>query len=818
MIYRIIFDWWVCVMGRILKPVSVISGRLGHSGEEKVSEFLAENLPDSYVILNSPRISYLGEDIDIDHIVIGPNGVFAIESKNMRGKISGGLMGNWIQKSYRTGKLEKFKIGNPANQVSHYSKIIRQFIKTNYQVKFNTKILFKVFPIVVFSHRQADLRELEFSREGYIGRVRVLKLDHLKDYILSTQLEESIAGDINKIADIIVPVSQRDQTGIFNTSLSSLAIEEPLKVQEELINNRYLLNEEIGRGSFGSVYKGHDTKLDRKVAIKKLYTSLSGDPHIVERFFREAKITAHLKHENIVSIYDYYEENNDFYLIMEFIEGQTLDKYMQYHVLSEEEIIGFALDICSALSHAHDNNVVHRDLKPSNILVTTNKKIKVTDFGIASIGDYSILTQTNSSLGSPITMSPEQINGKLIDYRSDIFALGVILYFLNTRELPFKGNNIGEVVHKILNIEPEKPSKLNPNIPSIMEKIIDKSLEKHPDDRYQSVQEIGASILKAYHYHAPYVFTEGSIESQWANNKRSMGRLWRKLLNRRMHRALLIFLLIFSAGIYIYVSKFYFNFNQHSSYSFYLNENISTVLENPGEHAGDSVQLTGKLSGHLKGKEGMDIYVVDLLPTPKSKIKQIFVVYYGGQEIWNNQRTRYFSIGGRIADDKSEITVLGENIEAPLITDARVSPINQWDITDPAISTQNINQSIQTSTTIINIEKLEFAKKETRAFVSVYQNPQRQMVYDFSTSFIEYGGRKYKFINLPANKDYPSIPSRFNSSNHYYGIITFEPITPNIKTMMRLNLININPINVQENYILEINNPIAAPTESNNKL
>jgi serine/threonine-protein kinase len=260
---------------------------------------------------------------------------------------------------------------------------------------------------------------------------------------------------------------------------------------------RYQIVSELGRGSMGVVYEGFDPIIGRTVAIKTMLPEGLSPQEFEEyktRFQREATAAGKLAHPNIITVYDFGEDNGVLYLAMEFLEGKSLEKIVQEQtVLPIETILPIDDQICSALDHAHRNKVVHRDIKPANIMILQNGLVKVTDFGIAKMMDMG-MTQAGQILGTPNYMSPEQVKGRQIDGRSDIFSMGVILYELVTGEKPFGGQNITTVIYKIINENPIPPRELDASIHAGLSYVISKALAKNPDERYQTCKELAEDL------------------------------------------------------------------------------------------------------------------------------------------------------------------------------------------------------------------------------------------------------------------------------------------------------------------------------------
>jgi len=263
---------------------------------------------------------------------------------------------------------------------------------------------------------------------------------------------------------------------------------------------RYEVVGELGRGAMGVVYKGEDPKIHRTVAIKTIRLS-DFDEEVVEgmkeRFFREAESAGLLTHPNIVTIYDAGEEHDLAYIAMEFLEGSDLEAVLKEGALPPlKDVLTITAQVADALSYAHSRGIVHRDIKPANIMrLSSDGKIKVTDFGIARITSSS-KTKTGMVLGTPSYMSPEQVAGKKVDGRSDIFSLGVVLFELLTGEKPFRGDDMTSLMYHIAREPHPSPRSVNPRIPKVLEKIIDKALEKDVENRYQDAGQMADHLKK----------------------------------------------------------------------------------------------------------------------------------------------------------------------------------------------------------------------------------------------------------------------------------------------------------------------------------
>lgn len=259
-----------------------------------------------------------------------------------------------------------------------------------------------------------------------------------------------------------------------------------------VLDNRYEIIEKIGTGGMADVYKGRDRLLGRAVAIKILHQNFAGDKDFVARFKREAQAAGKLSHPNIVSMYDVGVDVGYHYIIMEYVEGETLKEYIKrHHRVPVEQAVNYAISIGEGLEHAHLMGIVHCDIKPHNILITPSGRVKVTDFGIArAINTGATLLFTNSVMGSAHYISPEQASGKPVNVSTDIYSLGVVLYEMLTGRVPFEGETPVSVALQHVRDAVPLPRKINPHIPSMVESILLKALAKQQNQRYSSISEM----------------------------------------------------------------------------------------------------------------------------------------------------------------------------------------------------------------------------------------------------------------------------------------------------------------------------------------
>lgn len=330
----------------------------------------------------------------------------------------------------------------------------------------------------------------------------------------------------------------------------------------KILGERYRLQEKIGEGGMAVVYKGTDTLLGRTVAVKILRENLTGDNDLVRSFRREALSAANLTHPNIVNVYDVGQEDNLYYIVMEYIEGQTLkDLILEKGTLSPSQVVSIAIQICEALEEAHKHNTVHRDIKPHNILITPEDRIKVADFGIARGVTTTTITYTSTIIGSVHYLSPEQASGKPAEERSDIYSLGIVLYEMLTGKVPFSGENPVSVALKHIQEDVPFPAEINTEVSAELEEILMRAVEKNPADRYTSAKELKED-LKALEEQLKMNFSYHNKHNIKGNNgRRAKNNSSQQKKKRRRVRMTIAFvsILILSGSIfagYTWISSF----------------------------------------------------------------------------------------------------------------------------------------------------------------------------------------------------------------------------------------------------------------------
>ncbi|MFZ0545060.1 MAG: protein kinase, partial [Candidatus Promineifilaceae bacterium] len=362
--------------------------------------------------------------------------------------------------------------------------------------------------IVTFSGRQVELSPTEFYILSYLAHMtpQVVSPQELMHSLYGYKLEDQptsavIRNNIYRIRSKLAKVSPKDtiiQT-VHGIGYALQTPQETNQADQQMIDGRYHLQQLIGQGATAKVYRAYQESLDRHVAIKILRSSLMAQNSFQERFRLEARHVGGLQHPNIVQVYDFGNQDNLYYIVMELIEGQTLDSLLNELKRDKQRLplnqsLKIVREVGQALGYAHRRQMIHRDIKPGNIMLTNDGRIMLMDFGLAKLVAAPHMTVEGKISGTPFYMSPEQIQGLPLDTRVDIYALGVVMYQIITGRMPFSAENEMAVLFQHIKDTPLLPTNLVPDLSEGIEYIILKALAKRPDDRYQSIEEMLADL------------------------------------------------------------------------------------------------------------------------------------------------------------------------------------------------------------------------------------------------------------------------------------------------------------------------------------
>ena len=261
-------------------------------------------------------------------------------------------------------------------------------------------------------------------------------------------------------------------------------------------NSHFRILKKVDEGGMAKIYLAEDTRLSRKVALKFLRTHFNSNEQLINRFIREARVAAALEHPNIVTVYELSQYKNEFYIVMEYIDGVSLRSLMEHEKISIKKALVIAIQICRGLRKAHNSGILHRDIKPENIMVDKNGWVKILDFGLAKLKEYSRITNEGVRMGTTPYIPPEQLKGEKLQPSADIFSLGVLLYELVARRHPFEGSTEEEIMYSIINKKPEPLLRHRPGASVGLKKIIDKALKKDPKMRYRNIDQLLSDLKR----------------------------------------------------------------------------------------------------------------------------------------------------------------------------------------------------------------------------------------------------------------------------------------------------------------------------------
>jgi serine/threonine protein kinase len=397
--------------------------------------------------------------------------------------------------------------------------------------------------------------------------------------------------------------------------------------KNKLISKRYKIINKIASGGMADVFLGVDLILNRKIAVKILSAINARDKNFVARFKNEAQTLARLNHPNIVQVYDWGEFDNSYFICMEYIEGDSLKEIIEKKgTLPPRTVVGYAVQICNALLMAHKNNLIHRDIKPQNILITPKGKVKVTDFGIAKSLNMDV-TKTLNIIGTAHYISPEQAKGEVLDHRTDIYSMGIVLYEMLTGDVPFRGGSSIDISLKHINEIPMKPSELIENIPPGLEKIIMHCLEKNPQSRYPTVKEL-ADDLRRYHTGKDLSFTADK------QKKSRTGSFIKKVRSNLAVVLMAVFMTVFLALFILYGFKYY-NFMTTAGTSV----TVPPIENIPAENAEDIIKLSNLnliVAGEIFDSKIPSGFIIEQIPAPGENIttgSDVEVIISKGRQI-----------------------------------------------------------------------------------------------------------------------------------------------------------------------------------------
>ncbi len=411
------------------------------------------------------------------------------------------------------------------------------------------------------------------------------------------------------------------------------------------INDRYQIIRTLGEGGMANVYLAYDTILDRNVAVKILRGDLSSDEKFVRRFQREALSASSLSHPNIVEMYDVGEDDGQYYLVMEYVEGKTLKQLLKKRgSLTITEVMDIMLQLTDGMAHAHDSYIIHRDIKPQNIMILENGMIKITDFGIAMALNSTQLTQTNSVLGSVHYLPPEQANGKGSTIKSDIYSMGILMYELLTGAIPYKGDSPVEIALKHLKEPLPSIKKILPTLPQSIENIILKSTAKNPKNRYNDAREMYEDIKtalddsRASDSRYVYKYSENDLEDtkvledtikaiekkekEEDSKKEEIMEKTEKLENKKQNKLLIILVSVFTGLILITTVSMFVYFGSFRNKNVKIPDVSAKSLEEASEILDEAGFIINAETETVASDEIEAGYVVKTYPEIGKKIKE----------------------------------------------------------------------------------------------------------------------------------------------------------------------------------------------------
>jgi len=394
-----------------------------------------------------------------------------------------------------------------------------------------------------------------------------------------------------------------------------------------IISNRFRIEKRIASGGMADVYLGEDIELNRKVAVKILSSNYAGDRNFVARFKSEATILARLNHPNIVEIYGWGKFDSSYYIVMEYVSGTSLKELIDRKGPIDPDIAaGFALQICDALGAAHQNSLIHRDIKPQNILITPENNVKVTDFGIAKSINTDV-TRTLNIIGTAHYISPEQARGDILDNRTDIYSLGVVMYEMLTGDLPFRGDTSIDISLKHINEKPVSPSKIIYDIPKNIEKIVLTCLKKEPSERYGKIEDL-KNDLNNFLKKRPLRGTKKKREFMAANT-------FSEKLKKNPGLLISSIIAFIFMGLFISYALLYYREEPPAEASIQVPPLKSVSIDTAGQIL-SLIGLNIEVSGQEQSSEIPENHIIEQSPRPYSSIGEggtVKVVISSGEEV-----------------------------------------------------------------------------------------------------------------------------------------------------------------------------------------
>lgn len=458
-------------------------------------------------------------------------------------------------------------------------------------------------------------------------------------------------------------------------------------IKGQKINDRYQIIRTIGEGGMANVYLARDTILDRDVAVKILRGDLADDEKFVRRFQREAISASSLSHPNIVEMYDVGEDDGQYYIVMEYVEGKTLKSLIKRRgSLTIPEVIDIMLQLTSAVACAHDSYIIHRDIKPQNVLIREDGTVKITDFGIAMALNSNELTQTNSVMGSVHYLPPEQANGSGATIKSDIYSLGILMFELLTGKLPFKGENAVEIAIKQMREKIPSVCELNSNVPQSLENVILKACAKNPRNRYNNVLEMHDDIKSALNEERKdekiitYRYSENDLEETkimpTITEKQKSSDVKVEKLNEEITKEdkkinkIIWILLGIVVGLSIIISSIFFivpHFSNKKEVTVPDVSNLSVVdAEKTLKDAGFEIASENKYESSSTIKEGIVIKTEPISGVTRKKGTVITLVVSSGEEgiiLENYVGSNYYEIKGKLEANGIKVTVEKKEVD-----------------------------------------------------------------------------------------------------------------------------------------------------------